>query len=79
MNLRTVMVSHMVAQPQVGSDRIRYALEPQGEALFHEFGVGFEEGETGFVSYSTAIVEWLNGRVESVVVDRIRFVTPHRP
>ena len=79
MNLRTVMVSHMVAQPQVGFDRIKYRLEPQGEALFHGLGVGYEEGETGIGNYSTAIVEWPDGRVESVVADRIRFVTPHRP
>jgi len=76
MNLRTVMVSHMVAQPQVGSAHTRYALEPQGEALFHQFGVRYEESETGFGNYSTAIVEWPDGRVESVIVDRIRFVPP---
>jgi hypothetical protein len=68
----------MVAQEQPfnGSGRvaIKYVLTPKGEALFHQFGVCYEEFESGPGNYTTAIVEWPDGTVESVMADRIRFI-----
>ena len=76
--MRKVMVSAMVGheQPSNGSGRVvvKYVLTPKGEALFHGFGVDYEEFETGPGNYSTALVEWPNGQVESVRADHVRFL-----
>lgn len=45
-------------------------------ATFHQFGVWHEEFETGAGNYSTAIVEFADGTVDSVPVHMIQFVTP---
>ena len=76
MKLRTVIVSKLVPHPIEGSFRTRYVLEPQGEALFHQFGVGYEEFEGGPGNFTTAIVEWPDGKVESVPVEHVQFVVP---
>lgn len=73
--MRKVVVSHMKSVPNpVGSGRNVWELQESGEAIFHQFGVGYEEFETGLAPYSTAIVEWPDGRVENVYVEHIRFV-----
>jgi hypothetical protein len=74
MELRKVIVSHMVMHQQEGMHRLRYVLEPKGEAMFHQFGVGYEEFEAGPGNFTTAVVEWPDGRVESVPVSHIKFV-----
>jgi hypothetical protein len=81
MELRKVIVSKPVRQelPINGAGRVvaTYPLVPQGEALFHQFGVGYEEFESGPGNFTTAIVEWSDGRVESVPAEHVRFVTPN--
>lgn len=77
MELRKVIVSAMIGHQQEGTHRLRYAFEPQGEAMFHQFGVGYEEFEAGPGNFTTAIVEWPDGRVESVPAQHVRFVTPN--
>ena len=47
-----------------------------GEALFHQFGVAYEEFENGPGNFTTAIIEFPDGRVESVCVEMIRFLEP---
>lgn len=49
-------------------------LEEKGEAVFHQFGCNFEQFESGAGNFSTAIVEWPDGRVESVEVEHVRFL-----
>jgi hypothetical protein len=51
-------------------------LEELGEAVFHQFGIDHEEYDNGPGNFSVAIVEWPDGRVESVYVARIRFINP---
>ena len=46
------------------------------EATFHEFGFEAFEGEG---SLCVAIVEWPNGEVETVYVERIRFIDSEVP
>ncbi len=46
----------------------------KGTALFHQFGVDFEELDGGPGSYSTAIIEWEDGLVDMVRADMIQFV-----
>ncbi len=45
-----------------------------GVAKFHEFGCQYDEYDNGIGSYSVAIVEWDNGKVESIPVDDIEFI-----
>jgi len=52
----------------------RRKLEEIGEAVFHQFGCNFEEFESGAGNFSTAIVEWPDGRVENVPAQNIRFL-----
>ena len=77
MDLKKVVVSRMVRKKLDESPWFRYELEPVGEALFHQFGVGYEEFKDGPGNFTTAIVEWPDGRVESVVADNVQFVTPN--
>ena len=77
MELRKVMVSKLVSQPIEGSIRVRYVPRLHGEAIFHQFGVGYDEFDAGPGNFTTAIVEWPDGRVESVPVEHVRFVTPN--
>jgi len=44
------------------------------EAQFHEFGVDYEEFETGAVNFSTAIIELENGEIKNVPVELITFI-----
>ena len=44
-----------------------------GTAIFHGFGVDYEEFETGPGNFSTAIIERDDGSVENVPVELIRF------
>jgi len=46
----------------------------KGEAIFHEFGVNYEEFETGAGNFTTAVIEWPDGAVENVPVHSIRFL-----
>lgn len=44
-----------------------------GNGIFHQFGVDYEEFETGAGNYSTAIVEMPDGSVKNVPVEMIVF------
>lgn len=47
-----------------------------GIALFHQFGVSYEESDTGFGNYTTAIVELPDGSIRSTSISLIRFIEP---
>lgn len=72
--MRKVIVSRPVRKKLEVSPFIRYELEPAGEAFFHQFGAGYEELQGGLGNFTTAIVEWPDGRVESVAADHVQFV-----
>ncbi len=44
------------------------------KGLFHQWGVNYEEFETGPGNYTVAIVELLDGKVKEVTPDLIQFV-----
>ncbi len=46
------------------------------EAVFHGFGLDFEELNDGVGSYTVAIVEMPDGTVELVPVDLVQFINP---
>ncbi|HEJ1186530.1 hypothetical protein I5I29_00865 [Pseudomonas aeruginosa] len=52
----------------------RTGLEDSGEALFHQWGVDFEEFETGAGNYTVAVIERPGGTVELLPVHLIRFL-----
>jgi hypothetical protein len=70
--LKKVIVSEHVKQTDG-----KFMLTEKGEALFHAFGVDFEELENGIGSYSTAIIEWPDGSLGNVPVEHIRFLEPN--
>ena len=45
----------------------------KGQAIFHQFGVDYEEFETGPGNYSTAIIELPDGTVRNIPVENIAF------
>ncbi len=55
----------------------KWELVERGEAVFHQFGCNFEQFETGAGNFSTAIIEWPDGRVENVEVEHVRFLDAH--
>lgn len=67
---RSVIVSEM--KNITGTSQ--WVQEEKGRAVFHAFGVDYEEFEAGAGNYSTAIVEWPSGQIEMVRADRIRFI-----
>ena len=46
------------------------------EGVFHQFGVSYEEFDTGAGNYSTAIVEKSDGSIVNVSVEEIQFIVP---
>ena len=50
--------------------------EPSGNAVFHGFFSDYEEFETGPGNYPAALIEWEDGKLESVVAHSVRFLVP---
>jgi len=71
--MRKVIVSEVRQDPP---NTGKWKLLEKGEALFHSFGVDYEEFDSGAGNYSVAIVEWPNGQVEMARADRVRFTQP---
>ena len=72
--MRKVMVRHFVQPERIEGRAQAWQLVDKGEAVFHQFGVDYEEFENCAGNYSTALVEWPDGTVESVRADRVRFL-----
>ncbi len=48
----------------------------EGEGAFHQWGVAYEEFETGAGNYTTAIVELSDGKIVTPEASMIEFITP---
>lgn len=72
--MRKVMVSRL---ERTNGATSKWELVEKGEAVFHQFGCNFEQFESGAGNFSTAIIEWPDGRVENVEVERVRFLDAH--
>jgi len=57
------------------NERKRYEKVEAGKAVFHQFGVGYEEFENGPGNFSTAIIEKEDGSIENVYVEMIKFIS----
>ena len=53
-----------------------YKGETVREAVFLQFGIDCEELQGGVGHYTAAICEWPDGRIESIPVNMVRFITP---
>ena len=53
-----------------------YKGETVREAVFLQFGIDCEELQGGVGHYTTAICELPDGRIESIPVNMVRFITP---
>jgi hypothetical protein len=73
--MRKVMVSEHKTQVSSGI----WYLEEKGEAMFHQFGVNYEEFEACAGNYTTAIVEWPDGTISNVPVEHVRFLDVPQP
>lgn len=51
-----------------------YSKVDDGTALFHQWGINYEEFENGGASFSTAIIERDDGKVENIAAEMIVFV-----
>jgi hypothetical protein len=47
-----------------------------GEALFHQWGVDYEEFESGPGNFSVAIVEYNDGSIKMIYPPYIKFLPP---
>ncbi len=45
-----------------------------GEAEFHQWGMDYEEFDSGAGNFSTAIIERVDGKVENVPAEMIEFM-----
>ena len=72
--MRQVMVQHYLPSELVNGVLQPRAIEDKGVAVFHQFSVDYVEFESGPGNFSTAIVEWPDGKVESVPVEYVRFL-----
>jgi hypothetical protein len=48
----------------------------RGIARFRQFGADYEEFEAGPGNYTTAVIEWPDGKVEMVRADMVQFLEP---
>lgn len=74
METKRVMVSGMVAHSVEGSHCQKYFPKQRGEAVFHGFGVDYEQLEHGCGNFTTAIVEWPDGQLEGVSISLVKFL-----
>ncbi len=65
----------LASSNQSGFRRKFSELEEKGEALFHEWGCGYEEFELGAGNFSTAIIELEDGTVKNVPAEYIKFIS----
>ena len=68
MKTRPVTVFEYKRIPSRGLEKVEKC-----EGTFHEFGVAYEEFESGAGNYSTAIIELKNGDILNHPVELIRF------
>ena len=49
-------------------------VKEEGIGLFRQFGIAYEEFESGPGQYSTAIIELQDGTIKNIPVEQIRFI-----
>lgn len=65
----------LAALNQSGLKRRFCDLEEQGEAIFQQWGMDYEEFEAGAGNFSTAIIELEDGTVKNIPAEQVRFIS----
>lgn len=66
-------VSVIINLPQLSIDG-NWLKQETKEGVFHQFSVGYRECGHGAGSFATAIVEWADGSLDNVPVERVKFI-----
>lgn len=72
--MRTVMVMKHEMFTENNSTKIMKV--DVGVAMFHSFGLDYEELNNGVGTFSTAIVEFKDGTIRNIPVELIKFLIP---
>lgn len=72
--MRKVIYKENVLVTKQDGSRPAWELQDKGEALFHQFGLDYEEFESSGCSFSVAILELADGQVITVPAHLIRFI-----
>lgn len=75
-NLRKVQVFRSKLEGKTPTFGGVWKTVDDGIGLFHQFGVCYEESETGFGNYTTAIIEMPDGTIRQTSISMIRFIEP---
>jgi hypothetical protein len=59
---------------KLGGDHKYFTKVPDGEGTFIQYGVDYEEFESGPGNFTTAIVEMPDGTIRNLSVDMIQFI-----
>ncbi len=70
---KVIWSKHEYFPSEIGG-RVALKLTEQGEAVFHQFGVDYQEFESGAGNFSTAIIELPDGTVKNIPVENIKFI-----
>ena len=62
-----------VSKYEWSPERNRNVLVPDGDGIFHGFGINYEEFESGPGMFTAAIIERPDGTVSLLNVEQIRF------
>ena len=73
--LRKIKVKHYFTRRTDDGKGYANVVEDR-DALFHQFGIDYEEFSGEPIGFSIALIEWPDGRIEMVRADSIRFITP---
>ena len=68
------MVVYSLHEEIVTPEKTYWELQEKGEAEFLQFGVDFQECESGSGSYTTAVIKLSDGSVKNLPVENIRFI-----
>jgi hypothetical protein len=74
MTRQVILTERVWCQPAFGRSLHTY-INPR-QVTFHTFSQESEEVEGGSLHYPVAIVEFTDGTVQTVSLDRIRFINP---
>ncbi len=54
----------------------RFVKEKVGEAWFHQWGIDYEEFDTGPGNFSVAIIELDDGTIKNIPAEQVKFLEP---
>ena len=68
------MVEYYKRERVTEDNKTTFKRMKEGEGLFHQFGISYDEFESGPVQFTTAIIELKDGSIISVDAEYIKFI-----